>query len=237
MKTLFILTSALNTKFGVHSNSQRLEQTLDSIASIRQHSPGASIAVVEMGGIPPTATQIATIESQVEYYYNFSENEAVQGIFHSTDNWDIVKNTTEVMIFGTVLEAMTAAHIPEQFDRIFKMSGRYQLTDRFDPEYYSSVADRIVVLERKASQFPSYITDGMEYQYMSRLWSWPADQTQTIIDSYLRGFVAMAQRLEAGGYFDIEHMLYYYLPQELITQRPVVGLRGLLGPNGVAIED
>jgi hypothetical protein len=237
MKPLFILTSALNTKFGVHSNSQRLTQTLDSIESIRRYCPGASIAVVEMGGIPSTNEQIATIESQVEYYYNFSENEAVQGIFHSTNNWDIVKNTTEVMIFGELLSQMTAAKIPEQFDRIFKMSGRYQLTERFDPEYYNTVPDRIVVLERKSSQFPPSITDGMEYQYMSRLWSWPADQTQTVIDSYLRGFVAMAQRLDAGGYFDIEHMLYYYLPQELITQCPVMGLRGLLGPNGVAIED
>lgn len=237
MKPLFILTSALNTKFGVHSNQQRLAQTLDSIASIRQYCPDASIAIVEMGGIPSTPEQIATIESQVEYYYNFSENEAVQGIFHSTDNWDIVKNTTEVMIFGELLSQMTAARIPEQFDRIFKMSGRYQLTERFDPAYYDTVPDRIVVLQRKTSQFPTHITDGMEYQYMSRLWSWPADCTDQIIDSYLRGFVGMAQRLDAGGYFDIEHMLYYYLPEELVTQRPVVGLRGLLGPNGTQIED
>jgi hypothetical protein len=237
MKPLFILTSALNTKFGVHSNEQRLAQTLDSIASIRRYCPGASVAVVEMGGIPATDEQIATIESQVEYYYNFSLNEAVQGIFHSTDNWDIVKNTTEVMIFGELLTQLIEARIPEQFDRIFKMSGRYQLTEQFNPADYDTVPDRIVVLERKASQFPPQVTDGMEYQYMSRLWSWPAKHTDQIIDSYLRGFVAMAQRLDVGGYFDIEHMLYYYLPEELVTERPVVGLRGLLGPNGVAIED
>jgi len=237
MKPLFILTSALNTKFGVHSNEQRLQQTLDSIASICKYCPGASIAVVEMGGFPPTKTQIAIIESQVEYYYNFSEQEAVQDIFHSTDNWDIVKNTTEVMIFGELLSQMMEARIPEQFDRIFKMSGRYQLTERFDPAYYDTVPDNIVVLQRKTSQFPPQVTDGMEYQFMSRLWSWPAKHTDQIVDSYQRGFVGMAQRLDAGGYFDIEHMLYYYLPEELIVQRPFVGLRGLLGPNGVSIED
>ena len=237
MRPLFILTSALNTKFGVHSNEQRLQQTLDSIASIRKYCPEASIAIVEMGGIPSTPEQIDALESPVEYYYNFSDNEAVQGIFHSTDNWDIVKNTTEVMIFGELLSQMIAAKIPEQFDRIFKMSGRYQLTERFDPGYYETVQDRIVVLQRKHSQFPVHITNGMEYQFMSRLWSWPADVTEQIIDSYLRGFTDMAQRLDAGGYFDIEHMLFYYLPNELVTEVTTVGLRGLLGPNGIAIED
>ena len=237
MKPLFILTSALNTKFGVHSNEQRLQQTIDSVASIRRYCPEASVAVVEMGGIPSTVEQITTLENLVDYYYNFSDNEAVQGIFHSTENWDIVKNTTEVMIFGELLTQLTEATIPEQFDRIFKMSGRYQLTERFDPGYYDTVPDRIVVLERKNSQFPAQVTDGMEYQYMSRLWSWPAAQTDAIIDSYTRGFVGMAQRLDAGGYFDIEHMLYYYLPTDLVTQIPFVGLRGLLGPNGTQIED
>ena len=128
MKPLFILTSALNTKFGVHSNEQRLQQTIDSVASIRRYCPEASVAVVEMGGIPSTVEQITTLENLVDYYYNFSLNEAVQGIFHSTENWDIVKNTTEVMIFGELLTQLTEAKIPEQFDRIFKMSGRYQLT-------------------------------------------------------------------------------------------------------------
>jgi hypothetical protein len=111
------------------------------------------------------------------------------------------------------------------------------LTERFDPGYYETVQDRIVVLQRKHSQFPVHITNGMEYQFMSRLWSWPADVTEQIIDSYLRGFTDMAQRLDAGGYFDIEHMLFYYLPNELVTEVTTVGLRGLLGPNGIAIED
>jgi len=47
----------------------------------------------------------------------------------------------------------------------------------------------------------------------------------------------MAERFAEGGYFDIEHMLFAYLPQDLVTEISRVGLRGLLGPNGVAIED
>jgi hypothetical protein len=117
------------------------------------------------------------------------------------------------------------------------MSGRYLLTENFNPDFYESVADRIVVLERKHSQFPPAVTGGKQFQYMSRLWSWPAEVTEQIIESYYEGFIAMAERYAEGGYFDIEHMLFAYLPKDLVTEIPRVGLRGLLGPNGVAIED
>lgn len=237
MKTLIVLTSALNTKFGVHTNQQRLEQMLASIASIRTHAPGADIAVVEMGGIPPTDQQIDTIKSQIDYYYNFSNDEAVQGIFHSTENWDIVKNTTEVMVFGNLLTQLIEDGTVEQYDRIFKMSGRYQLNQHFDLDYYRSVPDRIVVLQRRHSQFPPYMTDNKLFQYMSRLWSWPAQATSVVADAYSKGFVDMAERISAGGYFDIEHMLFHYLPAESVTEISRVGLSGLLGPNGAVIED
>ena len=237
MKSLFILTSAINSKFGVYKPDQRLQQTIDSINSIKQYVPDAKIAIVEMTGISPTAEQVETLKSHVDYFYDFTTDEAVQDIYNSTDNWDIVKNTTEVMVFSNVLSDMIEQGIDQQFDRIFKMSGRYILTENFDLSYYDTVADRIVVLQRKSSQFPPQVTDGMHFQYMSRLWSWPAGQTETVLDSYSRGFVAMAERIDQGGYFDIEHMLFKYLPADTVTEIPRVGLRGLLGPNGIAIED
>lgn len=237
MKSLFILTSAINSKFGVYKPDQRLQQTIDSINSIKQYVPDAKIAIVEMTGISPTAEQVETLKSHVDYFYDFTTDEAVQDIYNSTDNWDIVKNTTEVMVFSNVLSDMIEQGIDQQFDRIFKMSGRYILTENFDLSYYDTVADRIVVLQRKSSQFPPQVTDGMHFQYMSRLWSWPAGQTETVLDSYSQGFVAMAERIDQGGYFDIEHMLFKYLPADTVTEIPRVGLRGLLGPNGIAIED
>lgn len=237
MKALFILTSALNTKFGVYNTDQRLQQTLDSIASIKKYCPGATIAVVEMAGIPPTENQVRAIQAEVNYYLNYSNDPAVTGIYNSTDNWDIVKNTTEVMIFGTALGVLMQEGVIGKFDRIFKMSGRYCLTENFDPAYYDTVPNRIVVLERKNSQFHPQVTGGMTHQYMSRLWSWPAEETPAVINSYTEGFTAMAIRLSEGGYFDIEHMLFKYLPSDTVTEVACMGLRGLLGPNGQAIED
>lgn len=239
MKPLFILTSALNTKFGVYNTEQRMAQTIDSVNSIKKYCPEAKIAIIEMAGTPPTEDQLTAFYLHTNYVFNYSLDENVQTIYHSTENWDIVKNTTEVMVFANALEALMAQGEIAKFDRIFKMSGRYQLTERFDPAYYDSdtVNNSIVVLERKNSQFTLQVTGGMQYQYMSRLWSWPAGITGNIVEAYNTGLTAMATRIHEGGYFDIEHMLYAYLPKNLVVEKPHVGLRGLLGPNGVAIED
>lgn len=237
MKSLFILTSALNSRFGVYSPEQRLQQTLDSIASIRKYSPGSKIALVEMAGTIPTQEQVDILKSNVDLFYNFSEDEAVQGIYHSTDNWDVVKNTTEVMIFGNLLGELIENNLISEFDRVYKMSGRYLLTENFNPAYYETVPDRIVVLQRKTSQFDPAVTGGLTHQYMSRLWSWPANRTTEVVEAYSQGFLDMAVRIAQGGYFDIEHMLFKYLPANLVTEIPRVGLTGLLGPNGFRIED
>ena len=97
------------------------------------------------------------------------------------------------MCFTNTLDNLIQTGVTKEYDRIFKMSGRYLLTENFDPHYYESAADRIVVLERKHSQFPPEVTGGKQFQYMSRLWSWPANITEQVVDAYNEGFVAMAE--------------------------------------------
>ena len=78
MNALFFLTSALNTKFGVFDNRQRLDQTLETFASIKKYCPGAKIAFVEMAGVSPTDAQIREISLHVDYYFDYTKDEAVR---------------------------------------------------------------------------------------------------------------------------------------------------------------
>lgn len=237
MKPLFILSSAINTRFGVYSPAERLQQTIDSITSIKAQCPEAKVCVVEMAGVPLQDDQARQLQAHCNYFFDFSRDDAVKSIYESTENWDWVKNTTEVMCFANAIAELQAQGTIAEFDRVFKMSGRYCLTENFPTVDYDSYSDKIVILERKQSQFPLHITGGKQYQYMSRLWSWPASETTAIIESYNKGLLAMAEQIHAGGYFDIEHMLYAYLPESNRLEIPKVGLRGLLGPTGAVIED
>ena len=47
----------------------------------------------------------------------------------------------------------------------------------------------------------------------------------------------MAQRVAVGGYADIEHVLYKFLPAELVTEIPELGVEGSIAPNGAAIRN
>ena len=48
----FIVTSAINSKFGVFTPDQRLEQTLGTITSIKNKIPSAKVVVMECCGTP-----------------------------------------------------------------------------------------------------------------------------------------------------------------------------------------
>lgn len=237
MSSLFIVTSATNTKFGVFSSGERVQQTLRTFHSVRDKVPNAKILLVEMGGDPLTSEQNEIYQAQSDYLIDFSNSRQVRSVYDQTNNWDIVKNVTEVMMFGEVLQIVLKNRFANEFGRMFKISGRYQLTNHFNIEYHLAETESIVVSRYRDSQFSAQVTGGLSKQYMSRLWSWPSKLSLDILDVYRIGLDAMTRRINEGGYFDIEHMLYKYLPPNLVTEVAQIGVRGHLGPNGELVED
>lgn len=238
-KYAFLITSAINTKFGVYTSEQRLLQTLDTILSIRQRVPDSKIFLLEMAAVPLTAEQTQILNAVVDNIIDFTSDPGVIGLYNSTDNWDVVKNVTEVMCFANALQRLhTDAAQFGTCQRVFKISGRYTLSDQFDIAYYNQykIQTHIIVGASKPSQFP-LSTTLVDRQYMSRLWSWPVTLTDEIIDSYNQGLAFIAERLQAGGYVDIEHVLYKFLDHDKITELPVIGVAGNIGPNGAAVKE
>jgi hypothetical protein len=236
IKHCFVVTSAINSKFGVYTPAARLQQTLMTLDSIRTRAPGSKIVVMECTGTPLTEAQSQLLEENCDLLLDFSTDKDVHEIYNSTDNWDIVKNSTEIMCFGRTLQMCLNDGDFAGCDRIHKMSGRYILNDEFDLKIYEQQVDRIIIGPKNRSQFPYEVT-GIELQYMARLWSWPAAATERVIQTYTDSLNYMAQRVAAGGYADIEHVLYKFLPTELVSEIPIVGVEGSIAPNGVAIRN
>jgi hypothetical protein len=232
----FVVTSAINSKFGVYSPAARLQQTLTTLDSIRARAPGSKIIVMECTGTPLTEAQSQLLEENSDLLVDFSTDKDVHDIYNSTDNWDIVKNSTEIMCFGRTLKMCLDDGDFADCDRIHKMSGRYILNEKFDLGVYSDHPDRIVIGPKNTSQFPFEVT-GIELQYMARLWSWPADITDRVVQTYTDSLNYMAQRVAHGGYADIEHVLYKFLPAELVTEIAELGVEGSIAPNGAAIRN
>jgi hypothetical protein len=233
-----IITSAINTKFGVYTAEQRLAQTLETIRSVRNYVPGSVIFLIEMAGIPLNTEQLSKLTAAADQVFDYTSDPAVTGLFHSTDNWDVVKNVTEVMCFKNTLKTLLDAQLLDKVDRLFKVSGRYLLTDQFDLEFYNQYKNKscMVLGTSKSSQF-SYEVTQVERQYMSRLWSWPAPLTSEVVVAYEASLQYMYERLAVGGYVDIEHCLYKFLDHNKVIEKDVLGIRGNIAPNGAAIND
>jgi hypothetical protein len=231
----FVVTSAVNSKFGVYTPAARMQQTITTLQNVRAKAPDCKIIVMECAGTALTDDQSALIEEHCDLLLDFSRDPDVQAIYQS-DNWDVVKNSTEIMCFGRTLRMCQDDGDFAGLDRIHKMSGRYILNDEFDLSVYEQHPDRIIIGPKQTSQFPFAVT-GIELQYMARLWSWPADQTERVIQVYNDSLAYIGERVSRGGYADIEHVLYKFLPTELVTELPVLGVEGTIAPNGIAIKN
>jgi hypothetical protein len=233
-----MLTSAINTKFGIYDSQQRLDQTIESIRSVRLHIPDAKIFLIEMAGIPLTEDQRTKLLAVADHLIDFTSDPSVTELFNSTDNWDIVKNVTEVMCFRNALEKLDNSGVIADLDRIFKFSGRYLLNEHFDIGFYEEYKNKncIVISKARNSQF-SFETTGVELQYMSRLWSWPTAINKEITTSYENSLNYMFERMTRGGYADIEHCLYKFLDRNKIIEKDPIGVTGNISPNGTLVKD
>ena len=235
IKHCFVVTSAVNSKFGVYSPEERLAQTIATLDNISERVPGAKIVVMECGGTPPTDDQLKLLVQHSDYLLNFSKDPDVQAIYVS-DNWDLVKNSTEIMCFARALRECEERGVFADVDRVHKMSGRYLLNNDFNLDIYEQYADKIIIGPKHTSQFPFEVT-GIKLQYMARLWSWPIALNERVTQVYDDSLVYIGERVAQGGYADIEHVLYKFLPEELVQEIPLLGVEGSIAPNGAAIKN
>lgn len=238
MKHCFIVTSAINSRFGVYTPSQRLDQTLNTIDSIRARIPDAKIVVMEVTGVPLSPEQKETLTQWSDILLDFTDEDDVKTLYTSTDNWDVVKNCTEIMCFGRALKLLKSDGDFNGVDRIHKMSGRYLLNDGFDPAFYEidAAKDKIVISGGRPSQFPLALTQ-QSWQYMARLWSWPIELLDEVIGVYDTGLAHFTERVTNGGYTDIEHVLARFLNPYHVFEVNEIGVEGTIAPNGAAIKD
>ena len=229
MNHLFVISSAINTKFGEFDSNQRLLQTYRTFKSVHDRVPNAKVAVIESSGYPLDPEIVKSLQNVLHCLVDMSRNEEVSRIHRSTPNWDIVKNACEIMCFTAGFNMIQETGILDGIDRIHKLSGRYLLTDDFDLSLYEKYPDKIIITEKLPTTFGEFVN--IPYQYVSRLWSWPIQHHDTIKKFYLEALMELKDRVDNRKYADIEHLMYLLLPKDLIQEVPLVGVEGLIGGN------
>jgi hypothetical protein len=234
-----LITSAVNAKFSVYKPEERVEQTLKTIESVRQKIPNSYICLTDCG-IPGLEGELKDkLISVVDTFVDFGKDTNVNWISENIQHQDTVKNLTELMVAGKFFKLAKDNNWFQNCQRIFKVSGRYWLTDKFDIARYhqEDAQGKYVVSKKMLSQFPANTTGGQSLQYMLRVYSLDSTLLEDFISRINIMSSYMQERINAGGYIDIEHLFCKFLPKELTLEIARTGVAGNIAPNGFFIEN
>jgi hypothetical protein len=245
MKNIVLLTSAVYTNYGIYKPAERIQQTLDTAKSAKKYIPGAVIILVDNSKVDvqnDTSAEFEELIDLVDYYIDNSDDSDIKYFHANVQNYDIGKNAMEAM---GMMKALTYISGDEDMkkiiadaDRIFKLSGRYQVTDKFDITKFDNAETKDKYVFKRAQ--PSWInpTDtGVTTLLQTRLWSFTPSLFLTTIELYKNIIETMVRLFNENKYIDNEHAMAKFIPKDKLIELETVGLQGNIAPNGMMIID
>jgi hypothetical protein len=245
MKNIVLLTSAVYTNYGIYNPQERIKQTLETAQSARKYIPGAVIILVDNSKVDvqnDDSAEFNELIDAVDYYIDNSDDGDIQYFHNNVQNYDIGKNAMEAM---GLMKALTYISNDETMqnefkdaDRVFKLSGRYQVTDKFDINKFSNENTKNKYVFKKAQ--PSWINPadtGVNTLLQTRLWSFTPDLLRDTMQLYKDIIETMVFLFNNGKYIDNEHAMSKFIPKDKLVEVETVGLVGNIAPNGMMIID
>jgi hypothetical protein len=240
--TVFV-TSALYTHYGIYTPEQRIQQTLATVKSVKKYLPNSTIILVDnstVGILHANDETLGELDEEVDYWIDNSGDSDIQYFHEHCTNYDVGKNSMEVIGFLKTLrlcrEDEEISKIIAGSTRVFKLSGRYELTDKFNIDRFNNDETNMKYVFRKPQ--PAWIpkTDtGVDQLYQTRLWSFDGamlDETISMFESILRN---MLETYNQQKYIDVEHSMAKYLPAGRVVELDHVGIMGNIAPNGMMV--
>ena len=219
MKTIFIVTSCLIPAIGVFSPEERLKQTLETVESIRQKSPGSFILLSDVS-IQPLNDNYSELISKVDLFLNLS---GVDFLLHFTKNG--MKSQGECAMTHVVLDYLQQnPEMLEGVDRIFKITGRLQLDDGFNLDDYKGLIDKYVFKKRIPTWMPTPI-HGATDVFDTRLWSMSTSLINTHTEVLEKVFPLL-------GPLDLEHAYFTIIDKQKVVEFEKVHCRGQVASTG-----
>lgn len=214
----FIVTSTIATDYGV---GDRLGETLLTIESIRKRIDAEIILVdssVQDWDEKP-------VREAVDTFIRVRDTK-VRNIIESGYGMPFIKSATETYMTQIALELIGKT------DRVYKLSGRYRLTDEFVPHE----SKEFTFLAPQGTGIP-YAKCESKGMLMTRLYSLSGDYCEIyanildLVSKYLWNVYTKK------GITDIEHGLYKYLPHHLCDFVKRIGVEGRIGHLSTQIRE
>jgi hypothetical protein len=129
-KTVFIVSSTINADIGYINHRDRFRETLETIESIRRYAKDSLILLVDNSTLRLDSNLESIMQRMVDFYLYVGDRKPAIEF-----NKNGVRSAGEAYLFLVALDFIEN-NIKEDIHRVFKISGRYKLTEDFDITEY-----------------------------------------------------------------------------------------------------
>jgi hypothetical protein len=244
-KNTVLITSAVYSNYGIYTPEQRIQQTLDTALSARKYIPNATLILIDNSKVDVQNDDSETFNKlldAVDFYIDNSDDADIQHFHNNVQNYDIGKNSMECLGLFKALSYISSnpelMEVVTASNRIFKLSGRYVVTDKFDITAFDNDAtkDKYVFKKGQACWIPQVDT-GTGHLLQTRLYSFTPSLLIDTINLFRQIIENMFATFNQGKYIDVEHSMAKFIPADKLVELDVVGLQGNIAPNGMMIID
>ena len=217
----FIILSTIDTKQSIYTREQRFNQTLQTFESIKKYAPGSKIVFTDNSINSLTDYERTIIKYHVDLYIDYSNNLFTKYVSLNLQGSDTgFKGINELMQLEYILPIVKNAGLINR--RVFKMSGRYRLTENFSlNEYIGDNVDNKYIF--KLTDWNYHYGDHVETKWWfdTRLWSFSGTLYQNFIDTMPIIFEYMLNNKT-----NLELSFTNCIPQDLILLKNALFVEG-----------
>lgn len=241
-KVLFLVSSAINVAFGKNEKT-RFAETINTINSINANFSNADIWLLDSGFKPIDQKWLDHLPNNVVIKDFWEDPKIIQfmkeGIvfsdkgdlkYQSTDGKSLkshmrlnyIKNRTEIYVFNHILNNNQF----NEYDRIFKISGRYALSPNFNIEQHSQESK--IVFKKAVPSNQGTIKD-VDKLYFCFCWSADPLIIKNVRSLFKNTEEWLLNRFDQILIGDMEHGIYFSADSNFIHEVPELGIFAKIG--------
>jgi hypothetical protein len=220
---IFIVTSTLNPKIGILSPEVRYQQTLNTIKSIKDKVKDSMILLLDSSPMPLEQEKIDDLKTKVDYFISLFNHTHAQELGNAG-----LKSPAECYIMIIAIDIIRNLAL-DKVDRIFKITGRGELTERFNIEDYKNpdMKGKYVFKKRVVSWMSPQLN-----LVDTRLWSFDYSMLEEV-----NHMIRQAYDDCMNTRWDLEHIYYKVMDKEKLFEKDVIGLKCQLASDGTLIDE
>ncbi len=215
---VWLVTGAINTSWGLIDPHQRYQQTLNTLVSIKRKDPQALVLLLDSSMSELTQPQLHELHSHCDQMWSVG-NRKICKLMNST----CMKGAGEayMLLLGLnwiIQHALTPT-------RIFKITGRYSLTQEFDVKVHEQERHKYVFKTRGTHDW------GTQFLH-TRMWSvcgGMQEHTRWLIQQSCAHHITHA--------CTIEESLFAHMDLTMLTEFDKIHCEGWIAPWNKLIQD